>query len=88
MSWTKKQRNKVKCFSMDMWESYRSVVKEVFPDAKIVVDKFHLVTKMNNALDEIRKKVQNKVDDATRKQFYMSRQLLKKRGEDLEDKDY
>lgn len=88
MSWSEKQRAKVKCFSMDMWGPYKSVAKEVFPDVKIVVDKFHLVAKMNEALDEIRKKVQNKVDGATRKKFYMSRKLLKKRGEDLKDKGH
>ena len=88
MSWTKEQRAKVKIFSMDMWSPYKSVAKTVFPNAKIVVDKFHLVAKMNKALDEIRKKVQNEVGDISRKKFYMSRKLLKKRGEDLKEKDH
>ncbi|MCK4257340.1 MAG: transposase [Halanaerobiales bacterium] len=57
------------------------------PD-KIVVDKFHLVTLMNKALDDTRQQVQNQVDETMRKMFYKSRMLLKKAGEELTDKEH
>lgn len=87
-SWPEDKLHQIKYFSMDMWRPYKSVAKEVFPWAEIVVDKFHLVAKMNEALDNIRKKEQAKLGRVKRKRFYMSRMLLKKRGEDLTDKDH
>lgn len=87
-SWSKKQLEQIKHFSMDMWRPYKSVATEVFPNAEIVIDKFHLVAVMNTALDEIRKQEQNQLNQSHRKKFYMSRMLMKKRGEDLTDKEH
>ena len=87
-SWSKEQLQQIKYFSMDMWGPYKSVAKTVFPNAEITTDKFLLVALMNKALDEIRKQEQNTLSQSHRKKFYMSRMLLKKRGEDLSDKDH
>ncbi|EBU9585671.1 transposase, partial [Proteus mirabilis] len=38
-----KDRQKVEIVSMDMWNPYRAAVKAVLPQARIVVDKFHVV---------------------------------------------
>lgn len=73
---------------MNMWGPYKSVAKAVFPKAKVVVDKFHLVARINKSLDEIRKQVQKRVNKVARKKFYMSKTILKKRGEDLIDEEY
>ncbi|MTI67374.1 MAG: transposase [Firmicutes bacterium] len=87
-SWTDEQRVKIKYFCMNMWGPYKSVAKAVFPKAKVVVDKFHLVARINKSLDEIRKQVQKRVNKVARKKFYMSKTILKKRGEDLIDEEY
>ena len=87
-SWPDDRLNKIKYVSMDMWRPFKSMVQSVFPNAEIVVDKFHLVAKVNETLDNIRKNEQNKVTKATRKRFYKSRMLLKKAGEDLTDKEH
>ena len=34
---------------MDMSKTYRSIVKEVFPNAKIVTDRFHVIRLVNRA---------------------------------------
>lgn len=86
--WTQEQRDKIAIFSMDMWNPYKVVAESIFPNAEITIDKFHLVALLNKALDEVRKDAQNSVNDAHRKQFYMSRTLLKKRAEDLDDKSH
>ena len=36
-------RNRVEIVCMDMWQPYREAVKAVFPEAKIVMDKYHVV---------------------------------------------
>lgn len=87
-TWPENQRAKIKVFSMDMWKPYKAVAEEMLPDAEVVVDKFHLVTLMNKAIDETRQQIQNQVDKATRKMFYKSRMLMKKSGEELSDKEH
>jgi transposase len=84
-SWPKKLREKIKYFSMDMWSPYKAVAETVFPNAKIVVDKFHLVTAINKALDKLRIKEQKKQTAANRKKFYKSRLTLLMAGEKLDD---
>ena len=42
-------REKVKVVNMDMSKTYRSIVKEVFPNAKIVTDRFHVIRFVNKA---------------------------------------
>jgi transposase len=39
----------------DMWESYRTAVEEVLPDAMIVIDRFHVARQYRNAVDRLRK---------------------------------
>lgn len=46
---------RVKIVTMDMKTGYRTVVREVFPDALIVIDKFHIVKMANEQVDSIRK---------------------------------
>lgn len=50
-----KDRQKVEIVSMDMWNPYRAAVKAVLPQARIVVDKFHVVRMANDALERVRK---------------------------------
>lgn len=40
---------------IDMWEPYHKAVKSVFPEACIVIDKYHVVQKVTRALDQVRK---------------------------------
>src|SRR5260370_35987041 len=38
----------------DMWEPYLKVIREKCSEALHILDRFHIVAKMNKALDEIR----------------------------------
>jgi transposase len=73
---------------MDMWSPYKAVAEEVFPNAQIVVDKFHLVSAVNKALDKLRKSEQSKQTKANRKKFFKSRLLLLKAAEELDDESH
>jgi transposase len=55
-----KERDQVKVFIMDMWDSYKQVVSKCFPKALIAIDSFHIVRNLNEALKAIRIRVQNK----------------------------
>lgn len=57
---------KITHISLDMWDPYIKVVKEHCPNAKLVFDKFHVVKKVNEALDEVRRKEFAKATDEER----------------------
>jgi transposase len=44
----------VKEVSVDMWGGFEKVIKEVFPNALIVIDRFHVMKLVNKALNKIR----------------------------------
>ncbi len=47
----------IECVAMDMWEPYRASCRQWIPDAdsKIVLDRFHIDKKLNEAVDTVRK---------------------------------
>lgn len=57
-SWPEEAKSRVLEVCIDMKASYLSVLKETFPEAKIVVDRFHVVKEMNRQVDEMRKILQ------------------------------
>jgi transposase len=71
----------------DMWEPYLKVIREKCSDALHILDRFHIVAKMNQALDDVR------ADEARRMKqegfhpvLKKSRWLLLKRQENLTNK--
>ena len=39
---------------VDMWGGFPKVIREVFPNAKVVIDRFHVQKLVNKALNKIR----------------------------------
>ena len=56
-------RNNVKYICMDMYTPYISLVNSIFPDAKIVIDKFHIVNLVNRAFNQTRISIMNSIKD-------------------------
>ena len=48
-------RLKIKWVSVDLWKPYLKIIRQYFPKARIVLDKFHLIGQLNKAIDTIRK---------------------------------
>jgi transposase len=69
-------RNSVRFVIMDMWESYYDVCKALFPNAKIIIDKYHYVRQVYWALDRVRKRVQKDFVKDKRIYFKQSKKLL------------
>jgi transposase len=42
---------------LDMWDPFHKAVKSIYPEACIVIDKYHVVQKVTQALDQVRKKI-------------------------------
>ena len=47
--------NQIEVVCCDIWKSYIHVSKECFPNAEIVIDRFHVVKAINDVLDFLRK---------------------------------
>lgn len=50
-------RSSVQEVSVDMWGGFPKVVREVFPNAQIVFDRFHVMRPVNEELNKVRKQV-------------------------------
>ena len=72
---------------MDLSTLFRSVAKKIFPEAKIIADKFHVIRIVTNSLENVRKRIQKEFHDTKRKWFQRSRQLLLKPEYKLTDED-
>lgn len=48
------EKNKVEFVSMDLWDSYRDVMKKCLPKAKISADPFHVVKNLVQCFQKIR----------------------------------
>lgn len=72
----KEQLDNVEYFVTDLWETYKDIAFTYFRKAKIVADHFHFARYACNAVDSIRKQVQNKLPKDERKYFKHSRGLL------------
>ena len=70
---------------VDMWDPYIASIREYCPDADIVIDKFHIVKKANEALDTIRKREFANADENERKNMKRKRFIILKRGKNLSD---
>jgi transposase len=55
---TEEHRIAIEVVSIDPYEAYRQAIRTVLPDARIVVDHFHLVRGANTALDSVRRERQ------------------------------
>ena len=47
-------RAKVKEVCVDMWGGFQKVIREVFPNALIVIDRFHVMKLVNSSLNQLR----------------------------------
>lgn len=79
--YTKEARNNVKFVVMDMYSPYISLVKELFPNAKIVIDKFHLVELISRSLNKTRINAMNHNKELYKKLKRYWRLILKSRDE-------
>ncbi|MEN8179788.1 MAG: ISL3 family transposase [Pseudomonadota bacterium] len=69
--------------AMDMWRPYRDAVLEKIPHAKVIVDKFHVVRMVNDAMELVRKAVRKDLSNKERRTLMHDRFVLLKRLHDL-----
>lgn len=79
-------RQQVKTVSLDLNAGYINLVPRLFPNAKIVVDRFHIVQMVSTALNMVRVQVMKTVSKSSKEYRFMKREwkVFLKRFEELD----
>jgi transposase len=80
-------RQDVRFVVMDMTGGYRKLMHELFPQAKIIVDKYHYVRQITYAIERIRIEEQKRLSDRWRRYFKKSKYLILKDSDKLTTED-
>lgn len=73
----------IEVVSIDMYRNYLDAARVAFPDAKAVVDKFHVVKMGNEAMEKVRKSIKKSLSDKERRMLKNDRKLMLMRERDL-----
>ncbi len=81
--------SKISFVCSDMWVPYLKVIREKCSEALHILDRFHILAKMNKALDEVRADETRRIkSDGRDPVLKKSRWLLLKRSENLKDEQH
>lgn len=83
-TYTKDARNAVKTVCMDMYTPYKELVKKMFRNAKIIIDRFHIIQLISRSLNQTRTALmkQDKKNYRKLKRYW---KLILMNEDDLED---
>jgi transposase len=80
-------RRSIRFVCSDMWQAYLNVIAEQLPSVVHVLDRFHLMKKMGEAIDQVRRSETRKLEqDGYEPVLKQSRWCLLKRPENLTEK--
>lgn len=80
-------RDRIHYVAMDMWLPYKDAVELVLPQARIVIDKFHVVKMANEAMERVRKSFRESLSPKQRRGLMHDRFVMLKRESELNDKE-
>ncbi|MCY4672942.1 MAG: transposase [Bacteroidetes bacterium] len=50
------KKGQIRTITTDMWKAYITTVRELFPKARLIHDRFHLIQYLNKGLDQVRRR--------------------------------
>jgi len=81
----KNERYRVEFFVCDMWKPYTELAKTFFPNAAVVIDKYHFIRQTTWAIENVRKRLQKTMPANLRRYYKRSRSLILTRYNKLKD---
>lgn len=81
--WDAEKRASVEYVVTDLSNQFRSALARLFPNAVFVADRFHVCRLVNNALENVRIRIQRELRKNNRRQLKRSRKLLLKSTDHL-----
>lgn len=76
-------KENIEVVTIDMWRYYKEAAYEELPKAQVIVDRFHVIQLVNNALEGERKSFKGSLDKKQRSKLLKDRFLLLRNKEDL-----
>ncbi|MGQ7418705.1 ISL3 family transposase [Streptococcus suis] len=90
LRYSRQARNRVKVITMDMFSPYYQLAKQLFPHAKIVLDRFHIVQHLSRAMNRVRIQIMNQFDRKSQEYRSLKRywKLIQQDSRKLSDKRF
>ena len=80
-------KESIQYVAMDMWQPYKDAVEVSLPQARIVIDKFHVVKMANEAMERVRKSYRESLTPNQRRGLMHDRFVMLKRESELNDRE-
>ena len=90
LRYSKQVRSCVKVITMDMFSPYYDIARKLFPNAKIVLDRFHIVQHLSRAMNRVRIQIMNQFDRRSHEYKALKRywKLIQQDSRKLSDKRF
>ena len=90
LRYSREVRSRVKIITMDMFSPYYEIAKKLFPKAKIVLDRFHIVQHLSRAMSRLRIQIMNQLDRKSHEYKALKRywKLIQQDSRKLSDKRF
>ena len=90
LRYSRQVRSRVKVITMDMFSPYYDIAKKLFPSAKIVLDRFHIVQHMSRAMNRLCIQIMNRFNRKSHEYKALKRywKLIQQDSRKLSDKRF
>ncbi|WP_062707495.1 ISL3 family transposase [Streptococcus halotolerans] len=90
LRYSHKVRSRVKVITMDMFSPYYDIAKTLFPKAKIVLDRFHIIQHLSRAMNRLRIQIMNQFERQSHEYKALKRywKLIQQDSRNLNDKRF
>ena len=90
LRYSRQVRNGVRVITMDMFSPYYDLARQLFPCAKIVLDRFHIVQHLSRAMSRVRVQIMNQLDRKSHEYKALKRywKLIQQDSRKLSDKRF
>ena len=90
LRYSRQVRSRVKVITMDMFSPYYAIARKLFPNAKIVLDRFHIVQHLSRAMNRVRIQIMNQFDRRSHEYKALKRywKLIQQDSRKLSDKRF
>ena len=90
LRYSRQARSRVRVITMDMFTPYYDIARKLFPNAKIVLDRFHIVQHLSRAMNRVRIQIMNQFDRRSHEYKALKRywKLIQQDSRKLSDKRF
>lgn len=90
LRYSRQVRSRVRVITMDMFTPYYDIARKLFPNAKIVLDRFHIVQHLSRAMNRVRIQIMNQFDRRSHEYKALKRywKLIQQDSRKLSDKRF